>query len=128
MRLLLDTHAFLWWVEDGPRLSGRAREAIADEGNEILFSVVSAWEIVIKVGTGKLALDEAPESMIPDQIARNDIQILPMEMSHALRVHALPTHHKDPFDRLLVAQALDEGMPLITADPEISRYPVEVVW
>lgn len=128
MRVLLDTHAFLWWVEDSPKLSERARETIADERNEVLFSVVSAWEIVMKVGVGKLALDEAPERMIPDQIARNDMEILPMRMSHALRVHDLPDHHKDPFDRLLVAQALDEGTPLVSGDPEVSRYPAEVVW
>ncbi len=128
MRVLLDTHAFLWWIEDAPRLSGRAREAIADEGNEILFSVVSAWEIVVKVGVGKLALDEAPERIIPEQIGRNDMEILPIKLDHALRVHELPNHHKDPFDRLLVAQALDEGIPIISVDPEVARYPVEVVW
>lgn len=128
MRVLLDTHAFLWWIEDDPRLSERVREIVADERNEVLFSVVSAWEIVIKVGVGKLTLADAPGKFIPDQISRNDMEILPMRLAHALGVHELPNHHEDPFDRLLVAQALVEEIPLLSLDPEVARYPIEVVW
>lgn len=127
MRALLDTHVFLWWVDDSPKLSERSRDIIADEHNEILFSVVSAWEIVIKVGVGKLSLTDPPDTFIPEQLSQNDMEILPMSLDHALRVHELPDHHKDPFDRLLVAQSLVEGIPVISADPGVSRYPVEVI-
>lgn len=125
--MLLDTHVFLWWVDDSPKLSERSRDIIADEHNEILFSVVSAWEIVIKVGVGKLSLTDPPDTFIPEQLSQNDMEILPMSLDHALRVHELPDHHKDPFDRLLVAQSLVEGIPVISADPGVSRYPVEVI-
>lgn len=128
MRILLDTNVFLWWVEDSPKLSDRARGVIADERNEVLFSVVSGWEMVVEVGVGKLALDEAPGAFIPEQIARNQLEILPMSLDHVLRVHDLPDHHKAPFDRLLVAQALVEEVPIVSANPEIARYPVEVLW
>ena len=128
MRILLDTHVFLWWISDSPRLSAFAREAIADERNEVVFSVVSGWEIVIKAGVGKLELPDTPEKFLTEQISRNDVEVLPMYLRHALRVRALPDHHRDPFDRLLVAQAAVEGVPLVSADPEVSRYPVEALW
>lgn len=128
MRALLDTHAFLWWVSDSPNLSEVARETIADERNEVVFSVVSAWEIVIKASVGKLDLPGTPEKFLTGQLSRNDVEVLPMYLRHALHVHALPDHHRDPFDRLLVAQAIVEDVPLVSADPQLSKYAVEVVW
>ncbi len=128
MRVLLDTHTFLWWISDSPKLSDVAREAIADERTQPIFSVVSGWEITIKAGVGKLEIPGSPGRFLSEQLSRNDVEILPIYLRHALRVYDLPDHHKDPFDRLLVAQAVLEKLPILSADPEISRYPVETVW
>ena len=128
MRVLLDTHAFLWWIADKPEISDHARDTIADERNQVVFSVVSGWEISIKFGVGKLELPEAPDRFIVEQISINALEVLPIYLSHALGVHRLPHHHGDPFDRLLVAQALAERLPLISGDREIARYPVETIW
>ena len=125
---MLDTHVFLWWISDSPKLSDLAREPIADEHNELVFSVVSAWEIAIKIGVGKLELPDTPEKFVTAQLFRNDLEVPPMYLGHALRVYALPDHHRDPFDRLLVAQAIVKEMPLLSAASWIARYPVEVVW
>jgi PIN domain nuclease of toxin-antitoxin system len=92
------------------------------------FSVVSAWEIIIKVGTGKLSLSEPPETYILSRIASNQFEILPVQMSHILRINSLPTLHKDPFDRLLIAQSLVEDLSLITVDSAIVQYPIKTIW
>jgi PIN domain nuclease of toxin-antitoxin system len=128
MNALLDTHAFLWWVVDDPQLSDTAREIIADPSNTIYFSVVSAWEIIIKTGTGKLYLPEAPETYIPSRIASNHFMSLPVQMQHVLQIAALPDHHRDPFDRILIAQSQVENIPLLTVDNAIRRYSVDVIW
>ncbi|MGB9885969.1 MAG: type II toxin-antitoxin system VapC family toxin [Moorellales bacterium] len=128
MKALLDTHVFLWWITDDSRLSGRAREIIGSGENTLYLSAASAWEIAIKAGLGRLSLPDDLESFIPEQLAENGILPLPVRLSHALRVHALPAYHRDPFDRLLVAQAQVENLPLISGDPVIARYPVEVLW
>lgn len=128
MRALLDTHAFLWWISDNRRLSERAREIIADGRNELLFSVASGWEISIKSGLGRLDVPEDLEQFIADQLSRNAFQVLPIHLSHALHTRVLPDLHRDPFDRILVSQAILEEIPLLSADPQISQYPVEVVW
>ncbi len=128
MRALLDTHAFLWWISDDRRLSDRAREIIADGRNELYFSAASGWEISIKAGLGRLEVPEDLQRFISDQLSRNAFQSLPIYLSHALHTRTLPGHHRDPFDRILVSQALLEEMPLLSADLQISRYPVEVVW
>lgn len=128
MRLLLDTHAFLWWVADDARLPRRARRAIADGSNEVLFSAVSAWEIVLKAALGRLELPDPPDRFLPAQIEANAFSVLPLHLAHALAVHGLPRHHRDPFDRLLVAQAVAERMPLISGDRRLGRYRVRLVW
>ena len=128
MRLLLDTHAFLWWVFDDPKLSRAARDLIADPGVEILFSAVNAWEIVIKARTGRLELPADVPGFVADQVRRNGFRVLPVELRHALRVHHLPDHHKDPFDRLLVAQGQVEVVPLVSCDPLMAVYEVETRW
>lgn len=128
MKVLLDTHAFLWWVADDPRLSPTARAIIADLENEIYFSVVSAWEIIIKVGTGKLSLPLAPEIYIPDRLASNQFESLPVLLPHILRVSGLPNLHKDPFDRLLIAQSLVENLAILTVDNFIIQYPARTIW
>jgi len=128
MKVLLDTHVFLWWITDDPRLSSRAREIIADGANEVFLSAASGWEIAIKAKLGRLRLPDVPERFIPEQLRLNAIETLPVQMSHALHVYKLPDHHRDPFDRLLIAQAQLEKLPVLTADPQISRYPVKVIW
>ena len=128
MRVLLDTHAFLWWIGDDPRLSERAREVFSDGDNDLVFSAASGWEIAIKARLGWLQVPGDLNTYLLRQLTENYTSVLPVHLSHALRVHALPDHHRDPFDRLLVAQAIVEEIPLLSADPRIARYPVEVVW
>ena len=127
--MLLDTHAFLWWVRDDHRLSPRAREIFGDTGNELIFSVVSGWEIAIKARLGKLrASGDDLGAYLSKRLDENAMTVLPIYFSHAVRLAHLPSHHNDPFDRLLVAQSMTEGMPLMSRDPAMSHYPVEVIW
>ena len=128
MKYLLDTHTFLWWITDNDSLSDHAREIIRDGRNTLFLSAASGWEIAIKAGLGRLELQEESEKLIPEQMQLNEIQGLPIQMSHALHVHALPEYHRDPFDRMLVAQCQMEEMSIITSDPQIARYDVEVIW
>lgn len=129
MRVLLDTHAFLWAITAPERLSRRARRVTEDEGNEVLVSVASVWEIAIKASLGRLDPDVAEiERSLPDDMERHAFQPLPVLMRHALRVATLPPVHRDPFDRLLVAQAIVDDLHLVTADRELSAYGVKVVW
>lgn len=128
MRILLDTHAFLWWVTDDKRLSVRAKRLIAQGSNEIFFSAASAWEISIKSTLGRIELPDAAERYIPSQLEHNAFQPLPVRIEHALRVTALPSVHRDPFDRLLVAQALVEGLAILSKDRRIASYPARVIW
>ncbi len=128
MRALLDTHTFLWWNMDDPRLSGRARQILADGSNEIFLSAASAWEIAIKTARGRLTLPEPPTSYVPNRMALHHFHHLPIQVSHALHVFKLPDLHQDPFDRLLVAQSQLEELPILTADEIIARYEVEIIW
>lgn len=120
----MDTHVWLWWIESPDKLSREARESIEDASNEIFFSSASAWELSIKCGTGKLRLDETPDRFVPPRLSRDGIIPLPVELSHALRTCTLEPIHRDPFDRLLVAQAQILDLTLITDDTWIQRYPV----
>lgn len=126
--LLLDTHAFLWWVDDSPKLGRRARNAIADPARRCFLSLASSWEIAIKVSLGKLELPGPIERFVPAQLAANDFEELPLGFAHVTRVARLPFHHRDPFDRLLAAQALEAGLTVVSADPVFRRYGVRVVW
>ena len=128
MRLLLDTHTFLWWNTEDPQLSSRARELIEDGQNEIFLSAASAWEISIKTAKGKLVLPESPSQYILNRMGLYRFQPLPVHISHAVRIHDLPPHHNDPFDRLLVAQSQIESLSLISMDTHIRKYEVEVIW
>lgn len=128
MRALLDTHAFLWWNTDAPDLTPEARNFIADGRNEIFLSAASAWEIAIKTSRGKLSLPARPDRYVAERLVMHRFTALPVEISHALHVAALPDLHRDPFDRLLVAQSQLEHMPVITSDPAIRAYGVEVIW
>lgn len=128
MRLLLDTHAFLWWVDDDKRLSRAAHAAIRDRENECLVSLASCWELTIKVSLGKLSLESSVEQFVPTHTAINGFRLLPIEFSHTGRVARLPFHHRDPFDRMLAAQALVERLAIVSADPIFRRYGVKRVW
>ena len=128
MRLLLDTHACLWFVGGDERLSTRARQLIEDTGNQPLLSVASLWEMAIKISLGKLTLDPPFATFIPQHLRLNGIQLLNIEFRHTVRVAELPFHHRDPFDRLLVAQALTEDLPLLSGDPNFDAYGVARWW
>ena len=128
MRLLLDTHVFLWWLEDSPHLGARARDILNDEHNELLWSLASSWELAIKVALGRMRIPEPLPEYLPRVLEEQSVRLLPIDHGHVLRVSELPRHHKDPFDRLLVAQAQIERVPVLTRDDDFRRYDVEVVW
>lgn len=128
MKYLLDTHIFLWWITDDERLPAAVRERIRDRRNVLYLSAASAWEIAIKASLGRLEFAGDPQRLIPEQMSLNAIEALPIQMAHALRVYMLRRHHGDPFDRLLVAQAQLEDMPIITDDPEFANYQVDLAW
>jgi PIN domain nuclease of toxin-antitoxin system len=128
MRYLLDTHTFLWWIVDSDLLSERVRDIMSDGANTLYLSAASGWEIVIKADLGRLQLPDEPGKVIPEQMSLNTMVALPIQMSHALHVHSLPKHHRDPFDRMLVAQSQVEELPILTSDPQIAKYEVDVVW
>jgi len=127
MKILLDTHIFLWWITDDSRLSADARGAISDSRNELYFSAASGWEIAIKSRLGRILLPRKPDLFIAEQLGVNSIISLPIEMSHALHVHNLPSHHQDPFDRLIIAQAQLEKLVVLTADPQFKKYKITLV-
>jgi PIN domain nuclease of toxin-antitoxin system len=128
VRALLDTHSFLWFVGGDARLSASARQVIEDLGNEIFISTASLWEIAIKVNLGKLDLGAPYEQFIPAELQRQKIAVFPIEVSHLSEVAKLPLHHRDPFDRLIIAQALTEGMPIISVDEVLDDYGVQRIW
>ena len=126
MRLLLDTHVFLW-LQTTPERLGRRLALVEDEDNELLFSAASSWEIAIKHALARLVLPAPPERYVPDRIRAIGAQPIAIEHGHALAVSSLPPLHRDPFDRLLVAQATALGAPIITADPAVAQYEVETL-
>jgi PIN domain nuclease of toxin-antitoxin system len=128
LRLLLDTHAFLWFVLDDAKLSLPARQAIESVDNEVVISPASYWEIAIKISLGKYRLSGSFERFWDTGMRRNDITALPIEIRHAERLAAMAFHHKDPFDRLVIAQALVEGLHLVSADGRFDAYGVSRVW
>jgi len=127
-RLLLDTHAFLWWVADAPQLSEAARRAIGDANNECYLSVASCWEMAIKSSLGKLRLARPVERFVTEQLAANGFALLGIEMRHTAKVEKLPFHHRDPFDRLLIAQAMAEKLCIVSADSAFPDYGVKLLW
>ncbi len=128
MTLLLDTHAFLWFCQDDPRLSTTAKALIEDANNRKLLSVASCWEIAIKAGLRKLTLGEPSAAYIPAALSRTGIELLPISLAHATAVEALPPHHRDPFDRLLVAQSTIDAIPIVSVDLSLDPYGVSRLW
>ncbi|MBV8054883.1 MAG: type II toxin-antitoxin system VapC family toxin [Deltaproteobacteria bacterium] len=128
MRVLLDTHTFLWWVDGDPLLSLIGREVLGDKANEVYFSTAASWEIAIKVSIGRLVLAGDLQERIADQLQINEFHLLPITLAHTCRVSLLPFHHRDPFDRLLIAQAQLEGLIILTRDPMFLQYEVQTFW
>jgi len=128
VRALLDTHTFFWFIEDNPRLSATAKAVIEDGTNEILLSVASLWEMAIKISLGKLSVSGPFEPYITQQLTTSNIGILNISLSHVAAVVSLPFHHRDPFDRLLIAQAQVEQIPLLSVDAVFDAYTVRRLW
>jgi PIN domain nuclease of toxin-antitoxin system len=126
VRLLIDTHCWLWMQAEPDRFSSETRKALLDPGNELYLSAASSWEIAIKYALGKLPLPEAPTTYVPSRMQSSGVIGLAIEHAHALHVDSLPPHHRDPFDRLLVAQAQLEAMSILTADRVFALYPVTI--
>jgi PIN domain nuclease of toxin-antitoxin system len=127
VRILLDTHCWLWLQASPTRFSPPVLALLRDVGNQLLLSAASSWEISIKYGLGRLPLPAAPGEYVPSRMAASGVVGLPVEHSHALEVAELPPHHRDPFDRILVAQARVEQLTILTADPQLSMYEVELL-
>jgi len=128
MKILLDTCTFLWIITDAPELSNPARELFADPANEVYLSPISTWEIAIKHALGRLSVPEPPERFIPAQRRHHGIDTLPLEEEATLYLTRLPTYHNDPFDRMLICQAIVQGMVILTPDELILQYPVRSTW
>jgi PIN domain nuclease of toxin-antitoxin system len=126
MKFLLDTHTFLWGLSDAAKLSERVRKLLPVA--ETWFSVASVWEILIKSQSGKLPLPQPSGAYVMTKLRLNGVKLLHITADHVLRIESLPMHHRDPFDRILIAQSLEENLPLITSDSVFNRYDVEVIW
>ncbi len=128
MRILLDTHTFLWWAADNSALSDEARKVIRNSRNDCFVSIVSCWEMAIKASIGKLRLTMPVERFVTEQSAENGFLQLSIEFRHVCKVESLPFHHRDPFDRLIVAQSSLEKMPVVSADKTLDLYGIKRIW
>jgi PIN domain nuclease of toxin-antitoxin system len=128
MKLLLDTHAFIWWASEPQRLSQKVLTLCQDRANALMISVASIWEMQIKLQLGRLRLTLPLRNLIESQQQANNLQVLPIELSHVLALDNLPLHHRDPFDRLLIAQSNVEDAPLVSMDRAFSEYQVKLLW
>ena len=128
MKLLLDSNVLLWSLQDRSQLTRRVRTLLEDEGNDLFVSTASLWELSLKIASGKLPVPGSSIQSVIDQLRRLSITILPITTTHILRTESLPFHHRDPFDRLLIAQALEDRLTLLTSDRQIARYAVPIIW
>jgi PIN domain nuclease of toxin-antitoxin system len=128
VRALLDTHTFIWWANNDPSLTARAKSVIGDKSNEIFLSAVSTWEMAIKIAIGKLTLAGPLQPFVLSQITQYQFKSLPITYDHTYLVQTLPLHHNDPFDRLLIAQAMVEGLTILTADGKFAPYGIQTLW
>lgn len=127
MRVLLDTHVLLWYLSSDPKMSEKAKDIIADKSNNCYFSLASLWEIVIKLDLNKLRLPMPFEKFI-DHLTSKDFQILPIQLADLKVLQGLPAYHRDPFDRILIAQAIQENIPVISADQYFNAYAIPIIW
>lgn len=128
MRLLIDTQALLWWLKDDPLLSPAARRAIANRDHGRFFSVAGAWELTIKCSTGKLKLAVPAGKLLAEHLPVNQTEVVGITLDDLVRVESLPWHHRDPFDRVMAAQALERGMHIVSSDAVFDRYGIERIW
>ena len=128
MKLILDSHSFIWWRDEPHKLSPTAFAEISNPNNKVFLSVVTVWELQIKIALNKFTIKRGLENAVKQEQQSNGIQILPVYLSHALHLVNLPPHHKDPFDRLLISQAIIENMTLISADANFAKYQVNLLW
>jgi PIN domain nuclease of toxin-antitoxin system len=128
MKILLDTCTFLWIVSDAPELTEAGKTVFSDPDNDVYLSSVSAWEILVKYLLGKLSISGSPECFIREQREQHDIDTLPLDEVSALHLPVLPKLHRDPFDRMLVCQAIEHNLTILTPDPMITQYPIKVIW
>jgi len=127
MKAILDTHAFLWALAGDARMSRQARDIFAGSA-DLSVSIASVWEILIKVQSGKLNFPRPAGPYLLSKLAENSIKMLSISIDHLLALERLPMHHRDPFDRMLIAQSMEEGWPIVTADPAFKQYPIRVIW
>ena len=128
MRIMLDTSSFLWFISGSNKLSGTARKAIEDFDNKLVMSIASFWEIAIKINIGKLKLIQPFDLLIPEKISENEIEIMQIKLLHLSEMMKLPLHHRDPFDRIIIAQGIFEKIPIVSRDREFLRYEVNIIW
>lgn len=128
MKFIADTHAFIWFIADSPQLSAKAKWLFESSDSERLFSIASVWEIAIKASLGKLSFDKPLKEFLPAQMSANSIRLLDISIQHAIRVGELPFFHRDPFDRMIIAQSLTEKLPILSDDGAFDAYGVERVW
>ena len=128
MRALLDTSTFLWFIGGSKKLSNEARKFIESFENELVMSVASLWEIAIKISIGKLELYECFDLLIPEKIEENEIDIIQINLKHLSEMMKLPLYHRDPFDRLIIAQGISEKIPVIACDHAFKAYPIDIIW
>ena len=128
MNLLLDTHVFLWFISGDSKLSDKAKEKIESPKNLKLVSVVSLWEIGIKMSLGRLTLERPFEEFIPRQMEINGFELLHLQIRHVAKITSLPFHHRDPFDRMLIGQCMSDGLPIVSSDSAFDNYPINRIW
>jgi len=128
MKIILDTHIFLWLITDNDRLSDKSKHAFTNSDNELFFSIASYWEICIKISIGKLKLSKNWDKIIKDELMVNSVKLLPISTEHCLQITQLPFHHRDPFDRIIISQAIIEQMHIMTINSYFSQYEVNIVW
>jgi PIN domain nuclease of toxin-antitoxin system len=126
MKVLIDTHVLLWGLQHEGKLSRRVRTILP--ASDVWISVASVWEIITKVQVGKLTLPQPVGSYLSEKLKSNGVLVLQITFHHVKRLEGLPLHHRDPFDRILIAQSIEEKLPLVTADPVFERYPIDVIW
>ncbi len=128
MKLLLDTHVLIWWSLDSVKLTKKIYELLTDPDNTLVVSIASIWEMQVKVQLGKLDLDKKVSELIAHQQQVNNLEVLPIDPAHVYALENLPNEHRDPFDRIIIAQSIVEAIPLLSADKVFARYPVERIW
>jgi PIN domain nuclease of toxin-antitoxin system len=128
MKLLLDTHTFLWFIDGNPKMPASTRSLIEEPGNQSLLSIASLWEMAIKLSLHKLKLEQPFECLIPQQIAQNGFALLQIDITHITKLISIPLHHRDPFDRLLIAQAQSEHLPVVSRDTVFDAYGITRLW